>query len=127
MKLIRPGKVPTRIVPQSTPPVAPSVARVPSLVTMPVVSKNIVICNKDGLHARPAMQLVDLANQFQCNILIKKGGDDPFEADGKSVMQVMILAATEGTELTLEAEGEDADSAVAQIAELVANRFGAPE
>lgn len=91
---------------------------------MPVASKKIVIVNADGLHARPVMQLSDLANQFKSNIIIKKAGEDPFDADGKSVMQLMILAATEGTELTVEAEGEDAEEAVARIAELVAAKFG---
>ncbi len=70
------------------------------------------------------MQLSDLANQFESNIIIKKGGDDPFDADGKSVMQLMILAATEGTELLVEADGVDAEQAVEKIAELVAGKFG---
>jgi phosphotransferase system HPr (HPr) family protein len=94
---------------------------------MPVATRKIVIVNADGLHARPVMQLSDLANQFQCSILVKKGGEDPFDADGKSVMQLMILAATEGTELIVEADGADAEEAVAKIAELVASKFCTPE
>lgn len=91
---------------------------------MPFVSRDIVVSNKLGLHARPAMQFVDLANQFSSNITVKKGGDEPVDADGKSVMQMIILAATEGTVLTIEADGEDADNAVKQLAELFDSKFG---
>src|SRR5207248_10312071 len=70
---------------------------------MPTASRDIVVSNKLGLHARPAMQFVDLANQFKADIVVKKGGAEPAEADGKSVMQMIILAATEGTPLTIQA------------------------
>jgi phosphotransferase system HPr (HPr) family protein len=53
-----------------------------------------------------------------------KGGEEPEEADGKSVMQMIILAATEGTPLRIEAEGEDAEQAVAKLIELVEGKFG---
>jgi phosphocarrier protein len=91
---------------------------------MPSASRNIVVVNKLGLHARPAMQFVDLANQFSSNITVKKGGDEPEEADGKSVMNMIILAATEGTPLRIEAEGDDAEAAVEKLAELFASKFG---
>lgn len=91
---------------------------------MPTASKEIVVSNKLGLHARPAMQFVDLANQFASRIIVRKGGDEPGEADGKSVMQMIILAATEGTPLQIEADGEDAHHAVEKLAELFENRFG---
>src|ERR1041384_5365162 len=74
---------------------------------MPTASRDIVVSNKLGLHARPAMQFVDLANQFASRITVKRGGDEPAEADGKSVMQMIILAATEGTPIRIEAEGVD--------------------
>ena len=54
------------------------------------------------------MQFVDLASQFSSAITVYKGGEEPGEADGKSVMQMIILAATEGTPLRIEADGEDA-------------------
>ena len=63
---------------------------------MPTASRDILVSNKLGLHARPAMQFVDLANQFASRVTVKKGGEEPAEADGKSVMQMIILAATEG-------------------------------
>lgn len=70
------------------------------------------------------MQFVDLANRFASNITVRKNGDEPLDADGKSVMQMIILAATEGTPLDIEAEGEDAAQAVQQLAKLVADKFG---
>ena len=91
---------------------------------MPTASREIIVSNKLGLHARPAMQFVDLANQFKSAITVHKGGDEPEIADGKSVMQMIILAATEGTPLRIEAEGEDAEVAVEKLAELFASKFG---
>jgi phosphotransferase system HPr (HPr) family protein len=90
-------------------------------------SRVIFVSNKLGLHARPAMQFVDLANQFKSQIMVIKGGDEPGEADGKSVMQMIILAATQGTELKITADGEDADTAVTKLAELFENKFGEGE
>ncbi len=95
-----------------------------NLNEMAKVSREVVICNRLGLHARPAMQFVDLANKFTSNITVHKGGDEPVDADGKSVMQMIILAATEGTPLRIEAEGEDAQQAVDELAELVEAGFG---
>jgi phosphotransferase system HPr (HPr) family protein len=86
--------------------------------------RDVVISNPLGLHARPAMQFVDLANQFASQIRVVKRGEEPSEADGKSVMQMIILAATEGTPLRIEAEGEDAQQAVEKLAELVNSKFG---
>jgi len=91
---------------------------------MSISSRQIVVSNKLGLHARPAMQFVDLANQFQSKITVYKGGEEPGEADGKSVMQMIILAATEGTPLRIDADGADADSAVKKLAELFESKFG---
>lgn len=91
---------------------------------MPTASKDIVVSNKLGLHARPAMQFVDVANQFKSDIKVLKFGEEPGEADGKSVMQMIILAATEGTPMRIEADGEDADQAVIKLAELFETKFG---
>jgi phosphocarrier protein HPr len=91
---------------------------------MPTATKDVVVKNTLGLHARPAMQFVDLANQFASNITVLKGGDEPEEADGKSVMQMIILAATEGTPLTIKADGDDADDAVQKLYELFESKFG---
>ena len=91
---------------------------------MPTASRDIVISNKLGLHARPAMQFVDLANQFTADIKVTAITDERTEADGKSVMQMIILAAVEGTTLRIEASGDDAEQAVAKLAELVNEKFG---
>jgi phosphocarrier protein len=94
---------------------------------MPTASKDIVVSNKLGLHARPAMQFVDLANQFTSNVTVHKFGDEPGEADGKSVMQMIILAATEGTPLRIDADGDDAQAAVEKLAKLFEDKFGEEE
>jgi phosphocarrier protein len=91
---------------------------------MPTASRDIVVSNKLGLHARPAMQFVDLANQFSAKVTVYKGGEEPGEADGKSVMQMIILAAVEGTPLRIEADGSDAAAAVEQLAALFESKFG---
>ena len=91
---------------------------------MATASKDIIVSNKLGLHARPAMQFVDLANSFKSEIRVIKFGEEPGEADGKSVMQMIILAATEGTPMRIEADGEDADLAVTKLAELFDTKFG---
>ena len=84
----------------------------------------VIICNKMGMHARPAMQFVDLANQFRSTITVHKGGEEPTDADGKSVMQMIVLEATQGTKLQIEADGNDAQEAVNKLAELFASKFG---
>ena len=91
---------------------------------MPTISRQVMIANKLGLHARPAMQFVDMANRFKSDISVHKGGDEPVDADGKSVMQMIILAAVQGTELRIDASGDDADEAVKALTELVASKFG---
>lgn len=83
-------------------------------------SATVVISNKLGLHARPAMSLVDTANGFSADITIHKGNQS---VDGKSIMQVMMLAATQGTELRVDADGPDANEAVTAIEELINRKF----
>jgi phosphocarrier protein len=91
---------------------------------MPTASRDIVICNKLGLHARPAMQFVDLANQFTSDVKVISFGEEGAEVDGKSVMQMMTLAAVEGTPLKIIADGEDAEAAVKELAKLIEDKFG---
>jgi len=94
---------------------------------MPTASRDIVVSNAMGLHARPAMQFVDLANQFASTVTVTKpplGGAEPVVADGKSVMQMIVLEAIEGTPLHIEADGDDAEEAVKQLAELFESKFG---
>jgi len=85
------------------------------------LTKQVRIPNSLGLHARPAMQLVDLANRFEASLQIGKGEQ---LVDAKSIMQVMTLAATQGTKLTLSAIGADASQALSAMTELIAEGFG---
>ena len=87
-------------------------------------SRTITVSNSLGLHARPAMQFVDAANGFESAVTVEKKGDEPATVDGKSVMQMITLAATQGTELTISADGTDADAAVAELARLFEEKFG---
>lgn len=85
------------------------------------ITKKVKIPNSLGLHARPAMQLVDVANRFKADLQIAKGSK---LVDAKSIMQVMTLAATQGTKLTLSAIGPDAAEALDAMAGLIAGGFG---
>lgn len=78
------------------------------------------IVNKLGLHARPAMTFVDVASTFQSDILVRK---DDTEVDGKSIMQVMMLAAGKGSDLIITAMGADAAKACAALKKLVDGGF----
>lgn len=95
---------------------------------MAKVQRQIIVSNEHGLHARPAMQLVDLANRFQSDITFEKAAPDgqsvEVVADAKSVMAVITLAATKGTQLQLLADGPDAQEAAEEIARLFEERFG---
>lgn len=79
------------------------------------------IVNKYGLHARPAMQFVELANKYNSKIDVSNGA---LTVDAKSIMSVMRLAATKGTTLRIVAEGGDAAEAVESLAQLVRQGFG---
>ena len=74
-----------------------------------VVEVEVEIKNADGLHMRPAMQFVDIANRFDCDIAVSNTENT---VDGKSIMQMSMLAATFGTKLRIRAEGDDAQAAV---------------
>ena len=84
-------------------------------------SRVVRIRNRAGLHARPATRLVELTNRFASTVTID-GERGPIDA--KSVMMVLMLAATEGTDLRFVAEGPDADEALDAIEALARERFG---
>lgn len=88
---------------------------------MPRASTKVQIVNKLGLHARPAMEFVDCASGFASNVTVRR---DDQEVDGKSIMMMMLLAATKGTELEIVAEGDDAEAALAALTKLVNSGFG---
>jgi len=82
------------------------------------------IINKLGLHARAAAKLVSLASTFESAIDVEKEGR---RVNGKSIMGVMMLAASQGTSLTLHIEGPDEDEAQRQLVDLVEDYFGEGE
>ncbi len=83
------------------------------------------ITNKLGLHARAAAKLTHLASGFHCEIWISRSGR---RVNAKSIMGVMMLAAGQGSSvLLLEAEGADADAALAALTKLIAEKFGEAE
>lgn len=82
------------------------------------------IANRLGLHARAATQLVSCASGFASSIWISLGSR---RVNGKSIMGVLTLAATTGSEVLIEADGEDAGEAVAAIVKLIENRFNEEE
>ena len=90
---------------------------------MGTASREVVISNLQGLHTRPVMKFVDVASRFTSEIKVHKGGAEPADADGKSVMQMIILAAEAGTPLRIDADGADAEEAVKQLVELVESKF----
>lgn len=82
------------------------------------------ICNKLGLHARAASKLANTANQFSSKVTVSCNGK---AIDAKSIMSLMLLAACKGTDITIAAEGSDAELAVASVVELINNRFDEDE
>jgi phosphocarrier protein len=87
-------------------------------------SKSVEIVNKLGLHARAAAKLTQIAGGFASEIWLSRSGR---RVNAKSIMGVMMLAAGQGTSVLLEAQGGDAEDAIAAIAKLVAERFGESE
>ncbi|MFA9477236.1 HPr family phosphocarrier protein [Phycisphaerales bacterium AB-hyl4] len=87
---------------------------------MQTAEAKVTIQNRLGLHARPAMSFVDMASGFGSDIRVRKGKQ---EVDGKSIMQMMMLAATQGTQLDISAQGPDAEQAIHALCELVDSKF----
>jgi phosphocarrier protein len=88
------------------------------------VVKKMEIKNKLGVHARAAALLVQTVNRFSAQVTISKDGQT---AEGRSIMGVLMLAATQGSTIEVEAAGQDADQAVKAIEKLVDKRFNENE
>ena len=86
--------------------------------------REVVICNKLGLHARAAARFVQTASQFESRIVVERNGE---QVNGKSIMGILMLAAARGTRLKIRAEGSDAEQALECLAQLVVDRFGEDE
>jgi phosphocarrier protein len=89
-----------------------------------MIKTRITIINKLGLHARAASKFVTTATSFGCSI---KAGKDGNMVDGKSIMSVMMLAASRGTDLDLEFDGNDEQQAMDAVTSLINNRFDEEE
>jgi phosphocarrier protein HPr len=89
-----------------------------------MLDTTVTIRNKLGLHARAAVKFVNLSNRFSSSVKIVKDGD---EIDGKSILGILTLAATQGTSIRLLVSGKDEEAAMAALAELIANRFDEKE
>ncbi|GAA3570419.1 MULTISPECIES: HPr family phosphocarrier protein [Marinobacter] len=89
-----------------------------------MIRQQVTIINKLGLHARAAAKLVATASEFESSIQICKGSQ---QVDAKSIMPVMMLAASKGTDLELNIEGPDEQQALDQLVALINDYFGEGE
>jgi phosphocarrier protein len=89
-----------------------------------MIRQNITIINKLGLHARAASKLVNCASQFESDVFIARNGN---RVNAKSIMGVMMLAASKGVELELEIDGNDELVCQQALVELINDRFGETE
>ena len=85
------------------------------------MEKEFTITNKNGMHARPAAQFVKQASQFKCEILVEK---DDEQVNGKSIMGLMMLAASRGESIKIITDGADAELAMEKLGGLVMSGFG---
>lgn len=83
--------------------------------------QTVVLTNRMGLHARPSTQIATTASRYNADLTITK---DDMAVDAKSVLELLMLAAECGSELTIRGEGDDAHAAVKAIANLIETRFG---
>src|ERR1043165_436155 len=85
-----------------------------------IMTKDFMVANKLGIHARPAALFVKTANRFTCDVFVEKDGE---KVNGKSIMGLMMLAAGPGSKLTVYAEGHDASQALAELEALFKGKF----
>ena len=86
-----------------------------------MISRDVEVTNRLGLHARAAARFVQTANRYRSRITL---GRDSRAMDGKSILGILLLAAARGSVLTVTADGEDEEAALMALADLVAGRFG---
>jgi phosphocarrier protein len=83
---------------------------------MAFIRKQLIVKNKQGLHARPAALFVQVANKFDARIIIRR---DEEEVNGKSIMGILTLGAEKGSEIILEVDGDDADAAIVELERII--------
>jgi len=86
----------------------------------PKMTKDFMVSNKLGIHARPAAMFVKTANRFACEIFVEKDGE---KVNGKSIMGLMMLAAGPGSKVTVSAQGHYAPQSLAELETLVKQKF----
>lgn len=85
-----------------------------------MIEKETEIVNRLGLHARAAAKLVHTAGSFQSRVTVERDGE---EVDAKSILGILLLAAGQGTQVTIRCEGNDEQEALRAVTDLIANRF----
>jgi len=80
------------------------------------IKKKLIVKNKQGLHARPAALFVQIANKFDARITVRR---DEERVNGKSIMGILMLGAEKGSEITIEAQGDDAALAILELEKIV--------
>jgi len=85
-----------------------------------VPAREVQVVNRQGIHARPATQFVQTANRFRCRVTVHKGN---VKVNGKSIMDMMLLEAGQGTRLRIEADGEDAGPCLDALDQLMRDKF----
>ncbi|HPR63993.1 MAG TPA: HPr family phosphocarrier protein [Thermoanaerobaculia bacterium] len=89
-----------------------------------MITKDIEIINKLGLHARAAAKLVETSKRYACSVTVSKDGE---AVDGKSILGILMLAAAKGSMITVVTDGEDEESAMNAVEELILDYFGEGE
>lgn len=89
-----------------------------------MIERELAIRNRLGLHARAAAKFVQTASRYKSDVKIRKNGE---EVDGKSILGLLLLAASQGTRITVAVNGEDEDVAFAAVLALVERRFDEDE
>lgn len=89
-----------------------------------MIEQEVAIKNRLGLHARAAAKLVQTASRFKSSVKIRKNGE---EVDGKSILGILLLAASQGTRIVLTIKGEDEAAAFAAVEDLIARSFDEEE
>ena len=89
-----------------------------------MIERTLRIKNKLGLHARAAVKFVNTANRFMADVLVVKDGSS---IDGKSILGILTLAATQGSDIVIRLNGADEAAAAQALSELINNRFGEKE
>ena len=85
---------------------------------MPLIKKELIVKNKQGLHARPAAVFVQIANKFDARITVRH---DDEEVNGKSIMGILMLGAEKDSLIVVEADGVDAEAALVELEKLISS------